>query len=297
MTRNEASIEGIASRWARLGAMFNVEPSARTPDLERLLLDTVRTSPRNVRLFIMADTWLTRFGDYVAKHRLARLIETELEAEHRPAMELLLEGVCARCPQDRHRFNRAIRACGHGASPARPLLDIDRGNATAVRLAERQASALSRKWGRWLAEFEPKYDALCPGEWVRGRTRAGRAGVDRGRSGGVDHRRVRAGRHDVSQRGRSGPALRRIAPGDPRGHRQTRPGRLCTAYQEGKRERHPGGDGWVGGTLPSGKRRRDLRVGRKRLLTSDLLLARAYDGSGGCFSRKVNLTPFAFQGH
>ena len=95
-----------------------------------------------------------------------RRVETELEAEHRPAMGLLLDWVCARCPQDRHRFNRAIKACGHGASPARPLLDIDRGSATAVRLAERQASALSRKWGRWLAEFEPKYDALRPEEWV-----------------------------------------------------------------------------------------------------------------------------------
>ncbi len=35
-----------------------------------------------------------------------------------------------------------------------------------MRLAERQASALSRKWGRWLPEFEPKYDALRPEEWV-----------------------------------------------------------------------------------------------------------------------------------
>ena len=54
--------------------MINVMPAVREPDSERLLLDTSRVSSANSRLFILAASWAALYGDYIAKHRLARLI-------------------------------------------------------------------------------------------------------------------------------------------------------------------------------------------------------------------------------
>ena len=155
----------IAAQWARLGAMFNVESATETPDLERLLLDTARASSSNSRLFILAASWLARYGEYVAKHRLARLIGSELEREHRPTLGFLLEWAKDRGKSNALRFNQAIQACGE-AIDARPLSDLEYGNITYCRLAEQRASVLSRKWGRWMAEFEAKDHALRPAEWV-----------------------------------------------------------------------------------------------------------------------------------
>jgi hypothetical protein len=172
---NDSLVDSVTSQWARLGAMFNVRAAPRTPDLERLLLDTARAAPANSRLFILAATWLARFGDYVAKHRLARLIRDELEPEHRPVLGFMLEWAKRHGASTGSRFNLAIKACGplpagdalSGAlSDGRPLLDVERHNPHLARLAERRASELSRKWGRWMADFEPKLDALRPDEWV-----------------------------------------------------------------------------------------------------------------------------------
>lgn len=160
--------ESVAARWTRLGAMFSVEPAERSPDIERLLLDTARNAGSNFRLLVMAGTWLTPHHDYVARHRLSKLIRDELEDEHRPTMGLLLDWVRPRLrPEHRRRFDQAIKACGRGATAtARPLLDVDRSDPRAARLAEAEASALSKKWGRWVANFEPKPDAIRPGDWI-----------------------------------------------------------------------------------------------------------------------------------
>src|SRR5687767_14634029 len=127
----------VTSQWSRLGAMFAVEPAARTPDLERLLLDTARLAGDNARLFILAASWLTRYGAFVAKHRLSRMILEELEPEHRPTLGLLLEWVKERKPAwIGSRFDQAIDACG-GALDHRPLLNVERRNARMAELAER----------------------------------------------------------------------------------------------------------------------------------------------------------------
>ncbi len=162
---NEALLDAVASRWARLGAMLNVPAAPSTPDLERLLLDTARVVSSNSRLFILAATWLAAYGDYVAKHRLARLIRDELEAEHLPVMGLLLDSARQHSGSGGSRFNLAIDAC-KTAADARPLFDVERRSAPLSRLAEQRASTLSRKWGRWMADFDLKRDALRPEEWV-----------------------------------------------------------------------------------------------------------------------------------
>ena len=164
MTADER-IASIAAQWARLGAMLNSPPAGRTPDIERLLLDTARVSPSNSRLFILAASWLTRYGDCVAKHRLARLIRDDLEPDHRPTIGLLLDWARRHDDINESRFNRAIRACGRKRDD-RPLFDVERGNPALAALARRRSSPLSRKWGRWMADFDVKADALRPAEWV-----------------------------------------------------------------------------------------------------------------------------------
>lgn len=155
----------VAARWVRLGAMLNAQAAEKTPDIERLLLDTARVSSANTRLFILAATWLASYGDYVAKHRLARLIRDELEMKYRPTLGFMLEWAKSHSDTNRSRFNLAIKACG-SAKEWRPLSDVEYSNVAFSRLAEQRASVLSRKWGRWLEEFEPKKDALRPVTWV-----------------------------------------------------------------------------------------------------------------------------------
>jgi hypothetical protein len=162
---NDDLLHSVASRWVRLGAMLNVQAAARSPDIERLLLDTARVAAANSRLLILSSGWLALYGDYVAKHRLARLIRDELQPEHRPTLGLMLEWAKAYGRANGSRFNLAIEACG-SAIDARPLFDVERRNQALARLAERRASALSRKWGRWMADFDLKEDALRPAEWV-----------------------------------------------------------------------------------------------------------------------------------
>jgi DNA-binding GntR family transcriptional regulator len=145
--------------------MFNVHPAENTPDVERLLLDTARAAAANSRLFVMAATWLAAYGDYVAKHRLARLIGDELEPEHRPTLGFLLDWVRSRGGANGSRFNLAIDACG-AAQDARPLTDLEHRSPVFSRLAEKRASPLSRKWGRWMSDFEAKTNAVRPAEWV-----------------------------------------------------------------------------------------------------------------------------------
>jgi hypothetical protein len=165
---SNASHDSVASRWVRLGALINVEPARATPDLERLLLDTVRAAPSNSRLFVVAASWLASYGDFVAKHRLTRLIDDELEHEHRPTLGFLLEWAKERTKANAARFNRAIAACVTADLP-RPLSDVERATPAFSRLAEQRASALSRKWGRWLSEFDVKENALRPAEWIAAR--------------------------------------------------------------------------------------------------------------------------------
>lgn len=162
---NTELVNSVAARWASLGAMLNVRAEP-VSDVEKLLLDTARAASANSRLFILAATWLARYGEYVAKHRLAKLIRGELEAEYRPTLGLLLEWADVHAGKSkRSRFRIAITACGK-ATDERPLTDIERRNPVFSRLAKERASTLSVKWGRWISEFKAKNEALRGAEWI-----------------------------------------------------------------------------------------------------------------------------------
>lgn len=47
--------------------------------------------PAHPRLFILAVTWLSAYGIYVAAHRLKQLAIDELEPEHRATLGLLID--------------------------------------------------------------------------------------------------------------------------------------------------------------------------------------------------------------
>jgi len=162
---NDDKLHHVITRWARLGILFNTATAKREVDIERLLLETARCAHASSRLFILAVTWLTQYGQYVAKHRLTRLIRQELQAEHQPTMGLLLDLSREKSDANSHRFNQAIQACG-AAIDQRPLFDIDRLNDFFIRTARQNASALSIKWGRWMADFELKLDAIRPASWI-----------------------------------------------------------------------------------------------------------------------------------
>ena len=153
----------VIAQWTRAGAGFSAHPAGTSPDLERLLLATARTASGNSRLFIMAASWLCRYGSLIAKHRLKRLIVDELEPHFRPVLGLLLDTV--RQWTGASRFNAAIAVCDPADTP-RPLFEIECANAAFKRLAEARASDISRRWNLWAPEFEPNLDALRPASWI-----------------------------------------------------------------------------------------------------------------------------------
>lgn len=143
--------------------MYCVQPSTQTPDIEPLLLDTARHGGADSRLFTMAAAWLSRHGGFVDVRRLARLVEGDLAPDDRPAMGLLLE--MAGASSTSNSFDEVIAACGPPLE-SRPMFDVYREQPAFAVVAEREATPLSRKWGRWVTEARLKTDALRPHEWI-----------------------------------------------------------------------------------------------------------------------------------
>jgi hypothetical protein len=161
---NEEKLDNLSRLWARAGAMFASTPADVSPNLESLLLDTARHASENPRLFFMAAAWLSKYGNAVREDRLASKIRDELELRFKPVMGVLLE-CAANLSGGRLDFRKAIAECSP-APEAQPLFDIERQNPTLWKLAERRASDISRKWNVWVPNFEPKYNAIRPEEWV-----------------------------------------------------------------------------------------------------------------------------------
>ena len=173
---NETALDKLIGTWSSLGAGFNAEPhEARDIDLERLLLDTARQTPKIARLFIMAATWLHTYGDTIAKHRLKRLIDDELECEYRPVLGLLLDAA----QQGTHprAFESITKQLSPEASP-KPLFENFREDTKLMEIARRRASSLSRKWGLWAQPIEFKKDAIRPASWMMARHPALRTRAD-----------------------------------------------------------------------------------------------------------------------
>lgn len=111
----------------------------------------------------MAATWLHRYGDTVAKHRLRRMIDDGLEADARPVLGLLLD--IAQQGTHPAEFASVIAGLAPADQPG-PLFEIERINPRLAARARRRASEISQGWNLWCEEIEFKDDALRPARWV-----------------------------------------------------------------------------------------------------------------------------------
>ena len=156
-------LDNLLRQWTQIGAGFSAEPDGMTPDLERLLLDTARHAHEMARLFIMAATWLHRYGDLIAKHRLKRLIREELEPEYRPVLGLLFD--IAQQRTHPLEFQSVLKTINPAEHP-RPLFSIEASNERLARRAQRKASDISRRWNLWCSQIDFKFDAIRPAHWI-----------------------------------------------------------------------------------------------------------------------------------
>jgi hypothetical protein len=152
----------LVRSWARLGILFNCAPAEQTPDLERLLLATARRLHANPRLYPTVVTWLVDFGNYVARHRLARLCAAELDRDGSAALGLLIEtAIEGGAPAD---LRSVLERCEPLQRP-RPLFGVHMDRFLAP-VAERTASTTAKKWGLWAAKPELKREAIRPIRWM-----------------------------------------------------------------------------------------------------------------------------------
>jgi len=167
-TMPDPDLDNTIARWTRVGVLFGARPARRSPDLERLLLDTARFASEHARLFYLAVTWLSRFGNFVARHRLKRLVETDLEARHQPVLGALLALAV------RHGASRelliAAEVCRQADAPG-PLFDVHRRSPAFTKLAHRHACSQGLRWNLWLPDEPPKHDTLRPARWIIDRNR------------------------------------------------------------------------------------------------------------------------------
>lgn len=155
----------IEAEWTRLGVLFNVEPVSATPDPERLLLRTTISLANNARLLDLVATWLVRNGSLVARHRLRRLVITELPARVQPHLGLLLDSAVAIGAEPELAIVRAVcrpaPLTDHG-----PLADVQRGHAGLRELAFKHASDVSKQWGLWAPPVRLRLEAIRSPGWI-----------------------------------------------------------------------------------------------------------------------------------
>ena len=157
------SLTDIIADWTRAGAGFAAQPAEESPDLEVLILATCRHIPEEPRLFVVVASWLCRYYELIAKHRLVALVVERLEPELEPILGLLLDTVGTQTGSD--HFKGVIAVCA-AAETAGPLYVFQRNSELLAKIAHKQASTLSKKWNLWADEFVPKTDAIRPIEWV-----------------------------------------------------------------------------------------------------------------------------------
>lgn len=153
----------VEPSWARVGVLLNCEPAEESPDLERLILATARALPGHARLLPLVVTWLVRYGGFVARHRLRRLVVQELGRPERAALGLLLETAIEHGATAELRI--VVGACEPASRPG-PLFDVYRGESGLEAVAEQNASTISRRWGVWAPEVELKDEAVRPVRWL-----------------------------------------------------------------------------------------------------------------------------------
>lgn len=157
------SINLLLSRWAKVGAMYNVMPSRKSPDLELLLIDTARHIPGFSRLLPMTVTWLTSYFRLICRHRLAHMTRSLQDPSSHAILGLLLDTVRQSGSID--HFNAVIQDCRALEVP-RPLFDTDCVSKHFIDMAHQRSCAIGKTWGLWHQDIQLKTDAIRPPDWI-----------------------------------------------------------------------------------------------------------------------------------
>ncbi|HCD35038.1 MAG TPA: hypothetical protein DER01_21715 [Phycisphaerales bacterium] len=156
-------IDKVIAQWAKVGVFFGGSVARKTPDLERLLLNTAQCVCGSARLFYHCVSWLSQYGNFVARHRLKHLTQTGLPVEHQPALAALLSLAV------KHGASRelliAADVCQKVDAP-RPLFDVQQRSKTLANIAKQQASDEALHWNLWVTDQAPKLDAIRPAHWI-----------------------------------------------------------------------------------------------------------------------------------
>ena len=115
---SKPDLDHTIARWTRLGVLFGGRPTRTSPDLEPLLLDTARLAPISARLFYLAVSWLSQYGNFVARHRLKRLIETHLARPNESALAAMLHLAV------NHGASKELRIAAEACHPAEELCPL-----------------------------------------------------------------------------------------------------------------------------------------------------------------------------
>lgn len=159
-------LDTLLARWVRIGAMYNVASVRKSPDIEVLLVDTVRLLPGFARLLPMTVTWLSQYYRLVCRHRVVHMVNAMSDPTQAATMGMLLD--MARQVHSIDHFNIIIRQCKPLQQP-RPLFDIDRQSPTLIDLARKSTCDVARNWGLWCQPVSLKFDAIRPLPWIMDR--------------------------------------------------------------------------------------------------------------------------------
>ncbi|MFI4912493.1 MAG: hypothetical protein ACIAQZ_12575 [Sedimentisphaeraceae bacterium JB056] len=153
----------ILKEWSRLGVIFNVDESDRTPDIEKLLVKTAYELRGNSRLFVMALSWLCIYQRFVCKHRLASFARKIEDSFASASLGLLLDMAKEYSGSD--HFNLAIKFCRGNENPE-PLFLSDNRNPALAGFVQSRSCSLAIKWGLWCEETQIKVDSIRPLSWI-----------------------------------------------------------------------------------------------------------------------------------
>jgi len=152
----------ILADWSRLGILWNVAASRRTPDVESLIVRSLALIPDNSRMLVLLSSWLSVFWRCVGRDRLSQLA-LSVSTEEQAALGLVLETTNSWLPAS--IFAGSLKRLAP-VEPPRPLFNSYRARPALARLAELEASSIARRWGLWCLPVERKMNGIRPTEWV-----------------------------------------------------------------------------------------------------------------------------------
>lgn len=162
-----------ASRWARVGVLFNAEPAPDPVDLETLVVDTAAVARTDERLFVMAASWLAVHHALVDGARLARSIRDReaTDAEVTSAVTGALLSLALTAAPGAAAIEAGLVECQPlartgGPRVLPPLFSILTEYPDLLAVVRREALPLYAAWGFAHNDQTLKPNAVRPLAWV-----------------------------------------------------------------------------------------------------------------------------------